>query len=114
MAPIGGCNLATATPTHPHQPHPMTVLHRIHIPGGPRPEPIPSPIGQWESATGEVHEFYEPMVQLTVSIDDDHTLHMFCEAGQVGRVPGVLRGLLHRAGAEAMRDELVDGVEGQS
>jgi hypothetical protein len=97
----------------------MTVLHRIHIPGGKQPEPIPSPIGQWESAAGEVHEFYEPMMQLTVSIDDDHTLHLFCEAGQVERVPGVLmelvrRGFRMRAEATlAMLDELVDGVEGR-
>jgi hypothetical protein len=107
----------------------MSVLHRIQIPRRKQPKPIPSPIGQWESAADEVHEFREPMVQLTVSIDDDHTLHMFCEASQVERVPGVLRGLLYRAGAEevagildnsaahlgsltlAMLDELVDAVD---
>jgi hypothetical protein len=86
----------------------MSVLHRIKIPRRKKPEPIPSPIGQWESAADEVHEFREPMVQLTVSIDDDHTLHMFCEASQVERVPGVMAVLLYRMGAEAMRDALAE------
>jgi hypothetical protein len=88
----------------------MSVLRRIQIPRRKQPEPIPLPIGQWQSAADEVHEFREPMVQLTVSIDGDHTLHMFCEASQVERVPGVMAVLLYRMGAEAMRDELVDAA----
>jgi hypothetical protein len=72
----------------------MSTIHTIKVPAGPAPDPIPSPIGEWESAAGEVHTFHEPMVSLSVEIDPDHTLHMFCEAHQVDRVPGVLARLL--------------------
>lgn len=72
----------------------MSTIHTINVPAGPAPDPILSPIGDWESAAGEVHTFHEPMVSLSVEIDPDHTLHMFCEAHQVDRVPGVLARLL--------------------
>jgi hypothetical protein len=72
----------------------MPVLHRIKIPGGKKPAPLINSMGQWESAAGEVHSFSEPMVQLTVGIGDDHTLHLFCEAGQVDRVPAALARLI--------------------
>lgn len=51
-------------------------------------------MGEWESAAGDVHTFYEPMVELSVEIDDDHTLHLFCEADQVDRIPEVLARLI--------------------
>ena len=72
----------------------MSTIHTIKVPGDPQPDPTPSPIGEWESAAGEVHTFYEPMVSLSVEIDDDHTLLLFCEAHQVDRVPGALKRLL--------------------
>lgn len=81
------------TPSHPGGPA-MSVIHRVEVPGDPRPAPTPSFIGDWESAADEVHSFYEPMVQLSVEIDADHTLHLFCEADQVDRVPAVLARLL--------------------
>jgi len=72
----------------------MSVLHRIQILSGNKPAPLINSMGQWESAAGEVHSFSEPMVQLTVGIGDDHTLHLFCEAGQVDRVPAALARLI--------------------
>lgn len=72
----------------------MSILHRISYSGNSRPDPIPSPMGEWESAAGDVHTFYEPMVELSVEIDDDHTLHLFCEADQVDRIPEVLARLI--------------------
>ncbi len=38
-----------------------------------------------------MHSFYEPMVQTTLAIDADHTLHLFCEADQVDAAIEVLR-----------------------
>lgn len=72
----------------------MSTIHTIKVPAGPTPDPIPSPIGDWHSAAGEVYTFHERMVSLSVEIDDDHTLELFCEADQVDRVPGVLARLL--------------------
>jgi hypothetical protein len=70
----------------------MSILHRIQVPPADpnAPAPIPSLLGEWESCAGEVHTFYEPMVRLTLAINADHTLHMFCEADQVDAVAGVL------------------------
>jgi hypothetical protein len=72
----------------------METIHTIKVPAGPAPDPIPSPIGEWESAAGEVYTFHESMVSLSVEIDDDHALHLFCEADQVNRVPEALARLL--------------------
>ena len=76
----------------------MSVLHRITIP--PKRQrhsnqcPVTSDLGEWECCANEVHEFREPMVSLTVSIDDDHTLHLFCEAHQVDAAVDKLKQLL--------------------
>lgn len=75
----------------------MPVLHRIELPGGKKPAPLINSMGQWESAAGEVHSFGDEMVQLTVAIDGDHTLHLFCEAGQIDRVPAALARLIEGA-----------------
>jgi hypothetical protein len=72
----------------------MSVLHRIQIPGGKKPAPLINSMGQWESAAGEVHTFGDGMVQLIVAIDDDHTLHLLCEADQIDKVPAVLARLI--------------------
>lgn len=70
----------------------MSVLHRISLPSR-RSNllPIPSPLGEWECCADEVHSFCEPMVQTTLAIDADHTLHLFCEADQVDAAIEVLR-----------------------
>ena len=49
----------------------MSTIHTINVPAGPAPDPILSPIGDWESAAGEVHTFHEPMVSLSVEIKVD-------------------------------------------
>jgi len=76
----------------------MSVLHRITLPPKGRwvsdRSPIASDLGEWQSCAGEAHEFHDPMVSLTVSIDDDHTLHLFCEADQVDAAVERLRQLL--------------------
>lgn len=69
----------------------MSVIHRINLPAKRRGADVDSDLGDWECCADEVHSFYEPMVQLTVSIDDHHTLHMFCEADQVEKAVAVLR-----------------------
>jgi hypothetical protein len=76
----------------------MSVLHRITLP--PKQQwrsdygPIASDLGEWQSCDGESHEFCDPMVSRTVSIDDDHTLHLFCEAHRVDAAVERLRQLL--------------------
>ena len=72
----------------------MSTIYTVNVPAGPAPDPTPSPIGDWESAAGEVLTFYEPMVSLSVEIDDNHSLLLFCDAHQVDRVPGALKRLL--------------------
>jgi len=72
----------------------MSVLHRIKLPDKRSGQVVTSDLGDWECCADEVHSFYAPMVQLTVSIDADHTLHMFCEADQVEAAVAVLRGRL--------------------
>jgi len=73
----------------------MSVLHEITVP--PRrngKSVVVSDLGEWECCANEVHTFHEPMVSLTVSIDDDHTLHLFCEAHQVDAAVDKLKHLL--------------------
>ena len=76
----------------------MSVLNGITIPPKWRwisdRSPIASDLGECESCDGEAHEFHDPMMSLTVSIDDDHTVHLFCEADQVDAAVGRLRQLL--------------------
>jgi hypothetical protein len=72
----------------------MSVLHRIKLPANRRIPDVNSELGAWQCCANEVHSFYEPMVQLTVEINADHTLHMFCEADQVDEVVAVLRSRL--------------------
>jgi hypothetical protein len=70
----------------------MSVLHRIKLPPKRKScQVVVSDLGDWECCADEVHSFYEPMVQLTVPIDADHTLHMFCEADQVDAAIAALR-----------------------
>jgi hypothetical protein len=72
----------------------MSVIHRIKLPAKRRGPEADSDLGTWQCCADEVHSFYEPMVQLTVEIDADHTLQMFCEADQVEAAVAVLRGRL--------------------
>ena len=72
----------------------MSVLHRIKLPAKRRHPDVNSDLGVWQCCADEVHSFYEPMVQLTVSSDADHALHMFCEADQVEAAVAMLRGRL--------------------
>ena len=72
----------------------MSVIHRIKVPATSRIPDVDSDLGVWECCADEVHSFYEPMVSLTVEIDADHTLHMFCEADQVEAAVAVLRSRL--------------------
>jgi hypothetical protein len=76
----------------------MPVLHRIKLPAGYTSDNVPSDLGDWECCADEVHSFYAPMVQLSLAIDADHTLHMFCEADQVEAAVAMLRGKLLLAG----------------
>jgi hypothetical protein len=69
----------------------MSVLHRIKLPAGPQSLDVDSDLGVWECCADEVHTFYAPMVRLSIAIDDDHTLHMFCEADQVEAAVALLR-----------------------
>ena len=70
----------------------MSVLHRIKLPPKRKSrQVVVSDFGDWQCCADEVHSFYEPMVQLTVSIDADHILHMFCEADQVDAAIAALR-----------------------
>jgi hypothetical protein len=70
----------------------MSVLHRIKLPPKRKSrQVVVSDLGDWECCADEVHSFNKPMVQLTVPIDADHTLHMFCEAGQVDAAIAALR-----------------------
>lgn len=61
----------------------MSVLHRIEIPPLTASASLESDLGVWDCCANEKHSFYEPMMQLTLSIDADHTLHLFCEADQI-------------------------------
>ncbi len=73
----------------------MSVLHRIKVPASSkRSYSVESDLGDWECCADEVHTFYSPMVQLSLAIDADHTLHMFCEADQVENTIAMLRGKL--------------------
>ena len=72
----------------------MSVIHRIKLPVKRRGPDVDSDLGTWQCCADEVHSFYEPMVQLTVEIDADHTLQMVCEADQVEAAVAVLRGRL--------------------
>jgi hypothetical protein len=72
----------------------MTTIHSIKVAAGNRPQPIVTAMGEWTSAAGDIHTFYDPMVEMAVEIDADHTLHMFCEADQVDQVPAALAQLL--------------------
>jgi hypothetical protein len=72
----------------------MSVLHRIKLPANRGGPDIASDLGVWQCCADEVHSFYEPMVGLSIEIDDDHTLHLFCEADQVDAAVAVLRGRL--------------------
>lgn len=72
----------------------MDVLHRIKLPADRSGPSVTSDLGDWDCCANEVHSFYEPMVQITISIDNDHTLHLFCEADQVEKAVAVLRAKL--------------------
>lgn len=73
----------------------MSVIHCIKLPANRNGRHVVvSDLGEWECCADEVHSFYEPMVQLTMAIDDDHTLHLFCEADQVDAAVAVLRNRL--------------------
>ena len=72
----------------------MTICHRIKFPANRDRRVVASDLGEWECCADEVHTFYAPMVGLVVAIDDDHTLHMFCEADHVDAAVAALRGRL--------------------
>jgi hypothetical protein len=72
----------------------VTILHRIKYPPQRTGPAVASDLGEWECCADEVHTFYAPMVGLVVAIDDDHDLHMFCEADQVDAAVAALRGRL--------------------
>jgi hypothetical protein len=69
----------------------MSVLHRIKLPAKRWSPDVDSDLGVWQCCADEVHSFYEPMVGLSIEIDADHTLHLFCEADQVDAAVAVLR-----------------------
>jgi hypothetical protein len=69
----------------------MSVLHRIKLPAKRRSPDVDNDLGVWQCCADEVHSFYEPMVGLSIEIDADHTLHMFCEADQVDAAVAALR-----------------------
>lgn len=72
----------------------MSVLHRIKLSASRKSQNVTSDLGEWECCADEVHTFYEPMVQLSVGIDADHTLHLFCEADQVDAAIAMLKNRL--------------------
>jgi hypothetical protein len=69
----------------------MSILHRIKLPANRWSPDVDSDLGIWECCADEVHSFYEPMVSLSIEIDADHTLHLFCEADQVDAAVAALR-----------------------
>jgi hypothetical protein len=70
----------------------VSVLRRIDLPPKRKSrQVVASDLGDWQCCADEVHSFNEPMVQLTVSIDAGHILHMFCEADQVDAAIAALR-----------------------
>jgi len=73
----------------------MSIIHRIKLPASDNwRKNVVSDLGEWECCANEEHSFYEPMVSLSIQINADHTLHMFCEADQVDAAVAMLRDML--------------------
>jgi hypothetical protein len=86
------------------------------------PEVAPSLTKAWQSLkVGSVYRINEHgavylfatkdgIASLNLPFGNGYGMCILCDSSQVGRVPGVLRVLLHRARAEAMRDALAEAA----